>query len=192
MITLGFIRHGTTEWNLAGKMQGQMDTELAEVGLLQAKLLAERLKGEAWDGIVSSDLLRAKQTALTISEATGTPLIGLDMRLRERSFGQVEGTTLEERISRWGEGWRGLELGMEKDEALLERWNSFLQELEQAHPGKRILLVSHGGYIAPVIESMLGNPVESHLNNTSLTIMNKEASGWSCALMNCTAHLAEM
>lgn len=192
MITLGFIRHGTTEWNLAGKMQGQMDTELAEVGIVQAKRLAERLKGEVWDGIISSDLQRAKQTALSITDITGTPLLRLDPRLRERSFGQVEGTTLEERIARWGEGWRELELGMEKDEALLGRWSSLMQELEQQHSDQRILLVSHGGYIAPVLEAMMGKPVESHLNNTSLTIMKKEAVGWHCTLMNCTAHLAEI
>jgi len=168
-----------------------MDTELAEIGLAQAKLLAERLKSGRWDGIVSSDLIRARQTAQTIADLTGTPLIGLDRRLRERSFGQVEGTTREERIARWGENWERLDLGMEKDDALLQRWSSFLGELEQAHSGKSLLLVSHGGYIAPVLKSMMGRPVDSHLNNTSLTIMNKNDGGWHCTLMNCTAHLDE-
>ena len=190
MITLGFIRHGTTEWNMAGRMQGQMDTALAEVGVQQAQLLAERLKGEAaWDGIVTSDLVRAYQTAETIARVTGTPLLGSDIRLRERSFGQVEGTTLEERISRWGENWRQAELGMEADDALLGRWQTLMEELMAQHDGKRILLVSHGGYIAPVVEMMLGKPIEEHLNNTSLTIMEGNPAGWSCKLLNCTSHL---
>ncbi|MCS7462488.1 histidine phosphatase family protein [Paenibacillus doosanensis] len=189
MLTIGFIRHGTTEWNLAGRMQGQMDTELAEVGVRQAELLALRLKSDSWDGVIASDLIRARQTAEMISNVTGTPFIGVDARLRERYFGQVEGTTQEERIARWGEGWRELELGMEKDEELLKRWDAFLRELSAAQPGKRILLVSHGGYIAPVLHSLTGRPVESHLHNTSLTIMEAVDSGWHCRLLNCTAHL---
>jgi probable phosphoglycerate mutase len=191
VITLGFIRHGTTEWNLAGRMQGQMDTELAEVGVWQAQQLAVRLKSETWDGILSSDLIRARQTAQTIADVTGIPFVGVDARLRERHFGQLEGTTLDDRLIRWGEGWRELDLGMESDEDLLKRWFSFLEELEAEHAGKRLLIVSHGGYIAPVLEFMLGEPVASHINNTSLTVMKREISAWNCELLNCTAHLNE-
>jgi probable phosphoglycerate mutase len=191
MITVGLIRHGTTEWNLAGRMQGQMDTELAEIGLKQAERLGRRLVSDQWDGIMSSDLIRAKQTAQKITELTGTPFLGTDPRLRERHFGQIEGTTLEERITLFGEGWRELELGLESDEALLQRWFSFLDELMLSHSGKRILLVSHGGYIAPVLEHLLGEPVVAHLNNTSLTIIELAESRWSCHLLNCTVHLDE-
>jgi probable phosphoglycerate mutase len=191
VITLGFIRHGTTEWNLAGRMQGQMDTELAEVGAWQAQQLAVRLKSETWDGIVSSDLIRARQTAQTIADVTGIPFVDVDARLRERHFGQLEGTTLDDRLARWGDDWRELDLGMESDEDLLKRWFTFLEELEAQHSGKRILIVSHGGYIAPVLEFMLGEPVASHINNTSLTVMKRGISAWNCLLINCTAHLTE-
>ncbi|TDF99826.1 histidine phosphatase family protein [Paenibacillus piri] len=190
MMTLGLIRHGTTEWNLAGRMQGQMDTDLAAVGIRQAELLAERLKDEIWDGIMSSDLIRARQTAQTIASITGTPMWGVDVRLRERHFGQLEGTTLEDRVARWGESWRELDLGMENDEALMARWFSFLTEHEPKLNGKRVLLVSHGGYIAPVLEHLMGKPVDSHLSNTSLTVMTRDLSAWTCQLLNCTAHLA--
>ncbi|MFD0680902.1 MULTISPECIES: histidine phosphatase family protein [unclassified Paenibacillus] len=192
MITIGLIRHGTTEWNLVGRMQGQMDTDLAEVGRLQAERLGERLKSETWDGIMSSDLIRAKQTAQTISDKTGTPIWGLDSRLRERHFGQLEGTTLDDRLNRWGEGWRELDLGMESDEDLLARWFSFLQDLEAEHRGKKVLIVSHGGYIAPVLEHLMGKPVESHLSNTSLTVIKRDISMWNCLLLNCTAHLNDL
>jgi probable phosphoglycerate mutase len=190
MITVGLIRHGTTEWNLAGRMQGQMDTDLAEIGIKQAERLAHRLKQENWDGLISSDLIRAKQTAQTISEVTGTPFLGTDSRLRERYFGQIEGTTLEERIALFGESWNEQNLGLESKQLLLERWSSFLEDLAANQQGKRILLVSHGGFIAPVLEHIMGEPVSSHLNNTSLTVieLTKEAS-WNCHLLNCTAHL---
>lgn len=192
MTIIGLIRHGTTEWNIAGRMQGQMDTPLAEVGRIQAGLLAERLKSETWDGIVSSDLMRAKETAERIAQVTGTPMLGVDVRLRERAFGQLEGTTLEERVIRWGEQWRQLDLGMESDELLLKRWQSFWSDLEREHGGKRILIVSHGGYIAPVIESIRQQPLESHLMNTSLTIMERMGDAWQFRLLNCTAHLASL
>jgi probable phosphoglycerate mutase len=192
VITIGFIRHGTTEWNIAGRMQGQMDTELAEVGIWQAQQLAARLKQETWDGIMSSDLIRARQTAQTVADVTGTPFLGMDVRLRERHFGQLEGTTIEDRLARWGESWRELDLGMESNEDLLKRWLSFLGELEAQHGGKRILLVSHGGYIAPVLEFLLGEPVASHISNTSITVMKREIYEWKCLLMNCTAHLNQI
>ncbi|MUG71741.1 MULTISPECIES: histidine phosphatase family protein [Paenibacillus] len=192
MTTIGFIRHGTTEWNLAGRMQGQMDTPLAEVGRVQAGLLGERLRGEPWDGIVTSDLMRARETAERIAQATGTPVLGVDARLRERAFGQLEGTTLDERLARWGEQWRQLDLGLESDELLLMRWQSFLSDLERDHGGKRILIVSHGGYIVPVIESIGRLTLESHLMNTSLTVMERIDDGWRFRLLNCTAHLASL
>ncbi|MCZ8512959.1 histidine phosphatase family protein [Paenibacillus filicis] len=194
MTTLGLIRHGTTEWNLAGRMQGQMDTPLAEVGRIQAGLLAKRLAAESWDGILSSDLTRARETAERIAETTGTPLLGVDARLRERAFGLLEGTTVDERIERWGEHWRELELdlGMENDESLLRRWDSFLQETEAEHGGKRLLIVSHGGYIAPVLARYKGHTIEDHLKNTSLTVIQRHGERWDFHLLNCTRHLDEL
>ncbi|MCZ8520519.1 MULTISPECIES: histidine phosphatase family protein [Paenibacillus] len=192
MTILGLIRHGTTEWNLEGRMQGQMDTPLAEVGRMQAELLAKRLQGESWDGILSSDLIRARETAETIARETGIPLLGTDKRLRERAFGELEGTTLQDRVTRWGEGWREKDLGMEKDEELLARWNAFLLDTEREHPGKRILVVSHGGYIAPVLARFLGRTIEEHLKNTSLTVMERLETQWRCNLLNCTMHLKEL
>ncbi|WP_062408846.1 histidine phosphatase family protein [Paenibacillus naphthalenovorans] len=192
MTVLGFVRHGTTEWNLAGRMQGQMDTPLAEVGRIQARLLAERLQGEDWDAIISSDLIRARETAQLIADITGSPFIGVDSRLRERAFGQLEGTTTEDRLLRWGENWRELDLGLESDEALLARWRSFLLDMERDHRGKRILIVSHGGYIAPVLASFLGQPIEEHLKNTSLTVIERVEESWHCRLLNCTSHLVKL
>ncbi|SDC41130.1 probable phosphoglycerate mutase [Paenibacillus sp. UNCCL117] len=191
MISIGFIRHGTTEWNLAGRMQGQMDTPLAEIGRLQADRLAGRLKGESWDGIIASDLQRAKETAQRIEAVTGIPLLKVDARLRERSFGLIEGTTLEERIARWGEQWRTADVGMEPDALLLQRWQSFLADTEQEHQGERLLIVSHGGYIAPVIESIRRQALDTHLMNTSFTVMQRTSAGWEFQLLNCTAHLAQ-
>lgn len=103
MTTIGFIRHGSTEWNRLGKLQGQLDTDLTDEGREQARLLGIRLANESWDGIISSDLKRAKETAQIMSKLSGIPIIGMDNRLRERRYGQVEGTTVAEREERWGQ-----------------------------------------------------------------------------------------
>lgn len=193
IITLGLIRHGTTEWNLLGKMQGHIDIPLAEVGRMQARMLGRRLAAEkTWDGIITSDLQRAKETALIISEETGIPVTGTDQRLRERSFGQLEGTTTEERIASWGEGWRELDLGLESDKSLLSRWDQFYEQTLSEHHGKRLLVVSHGGYIAPVLERLMGKEIKEHLSNTSLSIIRSAPSGWEFPLINCTMHLEDL
>jgi probable phosphoglycerate mutase len=193
MKTIGLVRHGTTEWNLAGRMQGQMDTPLAEAGRVQARLLGRRLASEpGWDGIIASDLSRAAETAQIVAAASGIPLIGTDARLRERSFGQIEGTTREERIARFGESWRELDLGVESDEQLLSRWDSFLGDAGKSHAGRRILIVTHGGYIAPIVQRALGRILEENLDNTSLTVLDRDGERWNVPLINCTEHLREL
>ena len=57
------IRHGETAWNVAGRFQGQQDTELNEKGLAQADLLGERLAGHRFEAVLTSPLSRAKVTA---------------------------------------------------------------------------------------------------------------------------------
>jgi probable phosphoglycerate mutase len=189
MIRIGFIRHGTTEWNLLGRMQGQTDIPLAPVGREQAALLAGRLSPREWDGIAASDLVRAAETAEILSESCGIPYWGSDPLLRERGFGELEGTTLEERITRWGPDWRQLERGRESVEAVLMRWDSFLEQKAGAWEGRRILIVSHGGFIEPVMANRYGTPLPHHLHNASLSVYVSDPAGWRCDLLNCTRHL---
>ena len=89
-------------------------------------MLANRLATEAgqWNGIYCSDLQRAEQTAEILAERLGIPLIK-DSRLRERSFGQAEGTTEAERLSRWGAEWRRLVPDQESDEVIKARGHQF-------------------------------------------------------------------
>jgi 2,3-bisphosphoglycerate-dependent phosphoglycerate mutase len=192
MKKIGFIRHGTTEWNMAGRMQGQKDTPLAEIGKLQTNYLGERLQKETWDGIIASDLIRAQVTAELLASLTNIPLLGVDARIRERSFGELEGTTLQERILKWGEHWRELDLGMETHDQVLMRWQSFSKEMENKYAGKRILVVSHGGFIEPVLGNTYGRFIKGHLLNTSLTVIEREGMKWCCKLLNCTKHLGPL
>ncbi|WP_313999465.1 histidine phosphatase family protein [uncultured Paenibacillus sp.] len=189
MIKIGFIRHGTTEWNLLGRMQGQMDTPLAEEGRTQALLLAHRLEFADWDGMLSSDLIRAQETAELVSRSSGIPFWGADARLRERGFGEHEGTTLAERVERWGDNWRQVEVGREPIESVLARWDSFFYDMGSNRKDKRVLIVSHGGFIEPVLVHRFGAEVPEHLANASLSVTVLDLAEWRCDLLNCTKHL---
>lgn len=192
MTIIGLIRHGSTEWNVLGKLQGQLDTELNDAGREQARKLGQRLKPESWDGIISSDLFRAKETAHIISALSGIPMIRTDMRLRERSFGLAEGLTVQQRIERWGEQWKPESWGGESDAALWNRWEQFAEELKRGEfLNRRLLIVSHGSYIVQVLRG-LGLEQEQYLENTSLTILEQDersAQGWNLLLYNCLSHL---
>ncbi|MDQ0898344.1 histidine phosphatase family protein [Paenibacillus sp. V4I7] len=188
MTTIGFIRHGSTEWNRLGKLQGQLDTELTGEGREQARLLGLRLAQETWDGIISSDLMRARETAQIVSDLSGIPIIRTDKRLRERKYGQVEGTTVAEREERWGPDWKLQELGQESDDDLWKRWTELEEDLIQAYPNGKILLISHGGFIVQILR-VLRMDSEDFLQNTSLTILLRQEEGWELQLYNCLTHL---
>lgn len=188
---IGWIRHGQTEWNRLGKIQGIMDIPLSEEGIRQAERLAERLASERqyqWQGIVSSDLDRAVKTATIVANRLRVPVIA-DRRLRERSFGEAEGTTLDERISRWGEDWRLHVPDQETDEQMLERGLAFVREHLERHPGEAWLVVTHGSFLARMLHAMCWNLDDSHLLNVSLTILEREGDRWKPLLHNCTKHL---
>ncbi|TXK81392.1 histidine phosphatase family protein [Paenibacillus sp. N3.4] len=188
MTTIGFIRHGSTEWNRLGKLQGQLDTDLTEEGREQARLLGMRLAKEDWAGIISSDLTRAKETAQIVSELSGIPFLHTDRRLRERKYGLVEGTTAAEREERWGADWKLQELGQESDGDLWKRWSELEGELIQNYPTSKILLISHGGFIVQILRVLKMNH-EDFLQNTSLTILLRQDEAWELQLYNCLAHL---
>ena len=86
------VRHGQTEWNVMKKMQGSADIELNEKGLSQASDTADMLRDSAFDIIFCSPLKRAKQTAEIINDDRGLNII-FDERLRERNYGEFEGTS---------------------------------------------------------------------------------------------------
>ncbi|WP_079527034.1 histidine phosphatase family protein [Halobacillus hunanensis] len=191
MTTLGLIRHGSTPWNKEKRAQGNSDIPLDQEGREDAYKLAERLQDEDWDLIYSSPLLRAKQTAEIIAKRLSVPEILFDQRIKEVSGGQIEGTIEEERIEKWGTNWRDLELGIEKQPDVLKRGRSFVNDIVINHPNKRVLVVSHGGFIGHLVQGLdEGFKKVESLNNTSVTIVNNLKEKWTCDLYNCTKHLA--
>lgn len=193
MTTIGFVRHGITDWNIQGIAQGSSDVPLNEMGRQQAELLANRLATEeGWDLIISSDLSRAKETAEIIGRQLHLPISHFDTRLRERSGGKIEGTTEEERLEKWGPDWRNLDLAMENLDAATERGTACIEDILENFSGQRVLLISHGALIGLTLQKLLPEKfTETSMDNTSITILKNAESRWDCTLYNCTTHLAK-
>jgi broad specificity phosphatase PhoE len=155
--TIYIVRHGETEWNVQGLLQGQMDSPLTIAGKDQARLLGQELAHVQFDAVFSSDLERTKKTA---------EIIGLEKKLavkttealRERAFGTFEGkkyAVLEEELKDLIAEYETLQDkekltfrfrdDMETEEEVLIRFLRFLREIGVAYSGKTVLLVTHGG-----------------------------------------------
>ncbi len=191
---IGLIRHGKTDWNARGKIQGQTDTPLNDEGIRQAHALANRLSQDTmkWDAVISSDLSRAYETARIIAAKLHIPLLPGEKKLRERYFGLIEGTTEEERLERWGADWRKSDSGQESDEAVRSRALSFVEETTAQEPNCNILMVSHGSLLAQLLKGLNPELMDKPIGNLSYSIMQLEAGKWIPLLHNCTRHLEEL
>jgi probable phosphoglycerate mutase len=141
------VRHGQSEWNAIGRWQGHADPALSELGRRQAAVAAASVG--AVDGIISSDLLRAAETAAIIAEQLGVGPVMIDERLRERDVGEWTGLTRVEINKRWP-GWiddlRRPD-GFEDVDSVLLRVVEALASIREASPGGSLLVVTHGGVI---------------------------------------------
>lgn len=100
---LALVRHGETEWNRDGRLQGSSDVRLSATGRADAEVAATALSGTAWELVVSSPLQRAAESAEIIAGALGIRVGPTVELLRERDFGAAEGLTLAEANLRWPE-----------------------------------------------------------------------------------------
>src|SRR5512133_1933223 len=93
--TLYVVRHAMTAWNAERRWQGQTDIPLNDEGRAQARALVDRLRGRGLVSVHTSDLSRARETAVIVARALSLPLVS-DRDLRERGFGPFEGKTAAE------------------------------------------------------------------------------------------------
>jgi probable phosphoglycerate mutase len=138
--TFYFLRHGETDWNRIGLVQGQVNTPLNGAGLAQARAAAQLLAGAGIGTICTSPLERARLTADIIAAGLHVPVRVID-NLRECGFGAREGHPK----GSWYEAWRGGETpkGAERFAAFMERALDGLNEALDC-PGP-VLIVAHGG-----------------------------------------------
>jgi broad specificity phosphatase PhoE len=174
ILRLVMLRHGQTEYNAGSRMQGQLDTELSDLGREQAAAAAEVLAKRQPVIIVSSDLRRALDTAVALGERSGLPVL-VDIRLRETHLGDWQGLTHLEvdaaapgaRLA-WRENARWAPHGGESRVDVASRSMPLMAELiaEQSEwgvdePERPVVLVAHGGLIAALTAALLGLPVDN-------------------------------
>jgi broad specificity phosphatase PhoE len=147
MATLLLVRHGETDWNAEGRLQGHTDRPLNEHGRRQARALAERLAGDDIAAVYASDLARARETAEILGAKLGLPVV-LDAGLRERDWGNWEGLTGSERDR--------VEHAGEPAEEHAERVLTAVRGIAERHPGARIVVVTHGGSLRRVQAATYG------------------------------------
>ncbi len=195
------VRHGETEWNIAGIRQGHLDSQLTEKGLAQARALAQRLAREKFSALYSSDLGRAVQTAAAIAELTGHKIL-TDPRLRERHLGIFQGLSGEEINARYPEERRLFRTvgpdyvipGGESMRQQVARNVAFLNELAARHRGEQIVVVTHGGVVSGFFRYTLEIPLEAprrfEFVNAGLNIFAREEDIWLLLTWGDVSHLA--
>lgn len=176
-MVLSLIRHGQTDWNLAGRMQGRTDIPLNETGREQARVAASALATEPWDVVVSSPLERARETASIIADSLDVPLGGSYDELIEQDFGVAEGTLVAELDLRWPE--RDFE-GKEPDEEVGPRGIRGLERIASEYPGARVLVVAHGTLIRHTLATIAGHDPRHFpkLDNASSSFVSLADAAW--------------
>jgi len=164
MTSFLFLRHGETDWNIEGRMQGATDIPLNDTGRQQARMAAKALEKITITQIVSSPLSRARETAEILNETLQKPLT-VDDRLREVCFGAIEGLTPQEIHAKPEAelfvpgviqlGGLRLPLGAETREDLLARTWDCIQEFLESRQTETFLFVAHGAIFATLCQHLL-------------------------------------
>lgn len=203
---LVLLRHGQTDYNATRRMQGQLDTDLSDLGRKQAAVVAEVVAGFDPLAIVSSDLRRAYDTATAIGDRAGLP-VQIDSRLRETHLGEWQGLTHTD-VDTVAPGaraaWRAdATWAPPAGESRLDvaaRSTRVVDELLDKYEdwGERpIVLVAHGGLIAALTAALLDLPVDrwpvlGGLGNTGWVQLSGygEQPTWRLDVWNASATVA--
>ncbi len=165
------LRHGQTDYNVTGRMQGHLDSILTTLGHEQAAAVAPVLAALGPDRVLSSDLRRAVDTAEVVGAACGLP-VKFDARLRETHLGDWQGRTVADidrdhpgAIAAWRSDPTWAPPGGESRVDVVARARPVVDELdaELADPpteSSTVLLVAHGGLIAGLVTGLMELPTE--------------------------------
>lgn len=154
MTNFFLVRHGETEWNLAGRIQGATDIPLNDTGRDQAHRTGAQMQGRKWHAIVTSPLARAVETAEIISSYLG---LGDPRRVDgivERNYGAAEGLTGPEVEALYPNDTPVP--GRESRGDVQARVVAALHALAQEYPGQNVIVVCHGGVIRSALHETTG------------------------------------
>lgn len=209
MTELILIRHGETDWNRELRFQGQVDVPLNATGHEQARRLAERLGAErlAVDHLVSSDLIRTRQTAQPVLGAL-LPALHIDnvvdASLREQSFGLVDGMRVDDiklqHAGAW-ENWLRFDAdggmpGGETTRQFHARVMDAVRRLAQEYAGKTLIVVTHGGVLDMVWRTAKGvglhGPRQSDIPNAGFNRVRLDGDAIELLHWADVRHLADL
>ncbi|MBN6206477.1 histidine phosphatase family protein [Ralstonia pickettii] len=190
MTKICFVRHGETDWNTAGILQGQQNTGLNHKGQEQAEATGAYLAAneEVFDILITSSLKRAKETAEIINQHLQLPMLETDA-FRERAFGEAEGLSREERQQKYPDTNFP---GAEKETDFYERVTTGFQEITAVYANKHILLISHGLVINLILSSLLKEEInykKTALLNGCLNHIHLINNTWHVQTLNQIDHL---
>ena len=196
------VRHGETEWNRIGKIQGHSDVPLNEHGRRQVEVLARRLDGRRFSTVYASDLSRARETAQAIVEGSDA-FVETDPDLREFFYGEWEGLTLEEAKARDPMVFaKQMSIGNHKFSApggedsteLLHRVRRFYTGAVDHHDAAdNLLIVAHAGPIRALVICLLGLTDDYfwrfRVDCAGLSVINSQSGVPVLEFWNDTSHL---
>lgn len=196
------VRHGETNENLDGILQGQSDTKLNALGLRQAQCVADRLKHEHLDLIFSSDLSRASKTAGLIAEFHQLPVHPLHA-LREWDLGELQGRKVSELRDEFPDVMAAFRFendvrvpGGESRCDFNQRVADCLDEMSERFDGKRVLLVTHAGVLRAMFRHVVGPVSESsclpRTTNASISSFRYSDGFWQLVCWNDASHLRNL
>ncbi len=200
MTRVFLIRHGETEWNRLGRLQGTSNVKLSAEGIHQAHLLAERNPFHHPSAIYSSDLDRAVETAKILAEKFDLSVAKMP-ELRESSFGDWEGKTISDLATEYPEEFGKFFTAPEKfqppnGESFLHcqaRVVNALSRIIDYHDNENVLVVSHGAAIRLMICAALDVPIHRMWSiaqfNMAVSALLVDGESITVELMNSTAHL---
>lgn len=197
--TLTIVRHGETEWNIAGRIQGFQNSQLTENGRRQVEMLSEALSHRSFDAVYSSDQGRAVDTARIINRYHSLE-IHTDPAMRERNFGVMEGHTLEQIKEKYPEVYQGYrqrkaDYRIPDGESLVQLYNRVtngLKRIVETHPARRILIVAHGGVLDCTMRMVFNYTLDTRRNfeiqNAAINTFYIYGSDWNLAEWGNTDH----
>ena len=172
-MTFAFIRHGQTDWNRDDKLQGSSDIPLNETGRSQAHEAAEVLAGGGWRVIVSSPLLRARETAEIIAADLALELGPSYPDFVERDYGPLEGRPSSSTIARWPH--RDYP-GAEPLDSVVARGLAGLADVEADFADRNVVIVCHGTIIRYTLAALAGHPIDG-IRNGSISTLEHDGRG---------------
>ena len=181
-------RHGETDYNASGRMQGHLDAALTQIGRNQARFAVPALARFAPDLVVASDLRRATDTAMVFTEATGVPL-RIDKRLRETNLGIWQGLTSKQVDEQWPGGrqiWQTDPTwsppGGESRVEVAARAFEVVADLDHEDGGVQTAMIcAHGGLTAAITGHLLELPLTAWaklggISNCHWNVLERRAS----------------